>query len=173
MHETFDESELQRSLAAEGIELLYEMFGGLLLRTMSARFGVPADDADSLVHDVFIAYLSARGGVTDTKGWLIATACQSAMAWRNVHPMPESGRSGNDATAEELNALREVLMLQEAIALLPERARAAVRLRLTMHMSYADIATELDMSQYYAKAAVKKAVAKLRSLRRDSSRRKP
>src|SRR5688500_15700719 len=127
MQGTPDETELHRSLAAEGIELLYETFGGLLLRTMSDRFGVPADDADLLVHDVFIAYLTSGGVVTDTKGWLIATTCQSAMAWRKTHPMPESGPSRNDATVEELNALREVLLLQEAIAMLPARAREAVR----------------------------------------------
>jgi RNA polymerase sigma factor (sigma-70 family) len=162
-----DEAErLYGVAAAEGIERLYDVLGGMLQRTVSDRFGIPAEDARSLVHDAFTAYLISGVTVNDPEAWLIAAVCHSAMTYRRAHASVDESVTPRDATMEQIQSIRDVLFLQDAIATLPERAREAVRLRFSEKITNADIAAQLGVSEFYVQNAVKKAVLKLRKLQR-------
>jgi RNA polymerase sigma factor (sigma-70 family) len=155
-----------RATAAE-IEQLERDLRPCLLRTMTASFGVPDADAEMLLSDVFVAFLTASAMVSEPRGWLIAEACRVASAYRRRAAPP-------DATAEELQAVDDGLLVREAMALLPTRAREALRLRFRELWSYDEIAAELNVVTPYAKSLVRKALEKLRALRdRNQGERQP
>src|ERR1700744_4153618 len=66
------------------IERVYLEHAPLLRRVAVRKFGIPPTDADTLVHDVFAAYIANPGAVrSDLRAWLIAAICNvSRNYWR-------------------------------------------------------------------------------------------
>ena len=161
-----DEAGQLRHYAEQGIERLYESLGGMLQRTLTNRFHVPTQDAEKLVYEVFAVYVTLGETVKDPEGWLIAATCESGVAWQRRHAMTPSP----EADTEELRKLRKLLVLPEALAALPEPVREMVRLRFAEKRTYEEIAAEMDVPAFYAKVAVKKAMATLRKIARSRAK---
>lgn len=151
---------LRQSAEAER-ETLYETLGGVLQRTLTRAFGLPPQDAESLVYETFIVYFGMDVPPHDFRAWLIAAACRSAKA----HLVRRGLASGDDTTSQTRDA-ESFLLHREALDLLPARAREALRLRFAERRSYAEIAAELDVSVFAAERIVAKAAARLRSVMR-------
>src|SRR5687767_7898198 len=118
-----DEAEALRGRAtAEDLEQLEQALRPRLLRTLTEGFGLPDADAEVLVEDVFVSFLTASAMVNEPQGWLIAEACRAAGRHRRQLVPP-------DATAEERRAIDDGLLDQEPGPLLPARAREALSLR--------------------------------------------
>ena len=60
---------------SDSFEDLYEKYRPLLLLIAMRRFGVPNDDAEELVHDVFLSFLRRWNLVRDVRPWLIGAIC--------------------------------------------------------------------------------------------------
>lgn len=159
-----------RSAAAEGIERLYELLGGLLQRTATHTFHVPEDEAQALVRDVFTAYIASAATVNDPEAWLIAAVCHSARAYQRRHGSSKERRPDTPVDAATVRTIRDISFLQEAMATLPDRAREAVRLRFAEHLSYAEIVAHLGVSEFYVQNTIKQAVLKLRKMQRQQRR---
>ena len=152
----------QARSAGEGRGHLYESLGGLLQRMLTTRFAVPPDEAEKLVYGVFFEYVMLRPTPDDPKGRLIAMTCESGLTWQRDRanaPSPETGTA-------ELRELRALLLLPEALTMLPKKVRKMLRLRVEETRTYDEIAAELGVSAFYAEAAVKKAWARLRKIAR-------
>lgn len=156
---------------AEDIGRLYEDLTPVLLGTLVRKFGVPHEDAETLLHDVFVAYLTIGVTVSDPRTWLIAAACNSAKAW---HRARARYATANTIEAEPLDheaeSMRDALFVRDALTELPERAREAVRLRFVEGLQYAEVATRMGTSVKYAEKLVSKAMAKLRRQYREKMR---
>ena len=128
---------------------------GVLLRLLMRRFGVPAEDAEELVHDTVMA-LQTQGPVPNVKAWLfagvIAKGEKYVRARGVVRPAPDVVR-------------REKIPFTKAVlgALAP-RAREALRLRFDERKSYPEIAEEMQISTRAAERMVAKALARVRQL---------
>ncbi|MEO8381423.1 MAG: sigma-70 family RNA polymerase sigma factor [Acidobacteriota bacterium] len=148
---------------AEEIERLYRDFRPLLIGTMIRKFEVPPADAETLLHDVFVAFLTVDIEVVDPRSWLVATACNAARAWRrsearyNASSIVES-----EPVTEDHRAILDTLFLRDALTTLPERAREAVRLRFFEQLTYPEIAANLNISVKSAEKLVATNVARLR-----------
>jgi DNA-directed RNA polymerase specialized sigma24 family protein len=161
-----DQAEGPRhSAQAEGIADLYSRFGPFLLRILMRQFSIPADEAEALLPPIFIIL---PADVADQEKWLIAATCNSARAWqqqrgRDRGEIP-AGPSG--ATAEEIAAANGLLSATRALAAMPPQGREAVRLRFREKKTYAEIAAELDISEFYAQRLIEKTLARAWALQR-------
>ena len=59
------------------IAALYAQYRPLLLLIAARRFGVERDEAEDLVHDVFVSYLRRWRVVRDVRRWLIGAICHA------------------------------------------------------------------------------------------------
>lgn len=56
---------------ADAFESLYTEYGLLLRVIATRRYHIPPDDAEALVHDIFMAYLERRTYIQEVRPWLI------------------------------------------------------------------------------------------------------
>jgi len=65
------------------VELVYRQHAVLLRRLAMRRFGIPPEDVDALVHDVFATYITQHGNVRSVRAYLIGGICNaSRQYWR-------------------------------------------------------------------------------------------
>jgi DNA-binding CsgD family transcriptional regulator len=143
----------------EDADRLYEALNGMLQRTLTDRFGVPADEADVLMHEVFGAYLTVNCPMNDPQAWLVAATCQYGAAYQRDHPPPDGATPA--VSVDDVAAMRKIARLPP-VAILHERAHEAVRLRFQEQKSYREIAKRLGVSIIHAQAIIRKALLKLR-----------
>lgn len=119
---------------------------------------MPAEEAEPLLDSIFMVL---PGNVGDQRKWLMAAACNGARTWqarRGVHGAAPSGPPG--ATAEEIAAAHDLLSAPRPPAAMPERGLEAVRLRFHEYRTYAEIAAELDLSEFYVPRLIEKTLAR-------------
>jgi len=68
----------QVSLGRADVGALYEEHRGLLVGTAVGRFGIRHEDAETLVHDVFLAYIVKADEVIDARAWLVGAICNAS-----------------------------------------------------------------------------------------------
>jgi DNA-directed RNA polymerase specialized sigma24 family protein len=165
-----DEAERPRRFAqAESIADLYERIGPFLLRILVRQFSIPADEAEALLPTIFTVLPS---DVADQEKWLIAATCNSASAWRQQRARDRGETTGgpSGATAAEIAAANGLLSATRALAAMPPQGREAVRLRFRENKTYAEIAAELDISEFYAQRLIEKTLARAWALQRRQQR---
>jgi RNA polymerase sigma factor (sigma-70 family) len=166
MNPTEDDAGRPQLSALAQAQRLYESVGGVLLRMLTGRFGLPPEEAAALLSRVCLE--AVEKDVENREAWTIAMTCNGAKTLRRWHddgtaPPPP------DITLEELEALRGVVLVGKALATITERGREALRLRFREQRSYAEIAAELDITQRYAERLVAKSLARLRASQRAGS----
>ena len=164
MNPTGDESgRRELSALAPATQSLYESVGGVLLRFLTDRFRLSEKEAEAVLCGA--CYEAVRQDVRDRVTWTVGYSCNYAQTLRRWHdegtaPPPP------DITLEELEALRGVVFVNQALATLTEHGREALRLRFRKQRSYAEIAAELDISTRYAKQLVFRSLQRLRASQR-------
>jgi DNA-directed RNA polymerase specialized sigma24 family protein len=153
----------QPSALAQATASLYESVGGVLLRFLADRFGLPPKEAEALLGEA--CYEAVRQNVRNREAWTIAFSCNGAQTLRRRH---DEGTAAPppDITLEEIEALRGVVLVSKALFTLTEHGREALRLRFRERRSYAEIAAELDISTRYAKHLVFQSLQRLRASQR-------
>lgn len=78
-------------LASGGvIERVYLEHSLLLRRVAVRKFGIPTAEAETLVHDVFAAYIANPGAVrSDLRAYLIAAICNASRNYWRMREMQE------------------------------------------------------------------------------------
>jgi RNA polymerase sigma factor (sigma-70 family) len=149
--------------AEPALRVLYETLGSDLQRFVTRKFGLPPEDAESLIHEAFVQFVAERPD--DARAWLTGAACRGAKAW-----LQRRGLAVTDSP-DDAREIENLLFCREAQALLTEHAREALRLRFQEGRTYEEIAAELDVAAYYAEKLVAKAVVKLRQAVRELRQR--
>ena len=117
------------------IERVYLEHAPLLRRVAVRKFGIPAADADTLVHDVFAAYIANPGAVrSDLRAYLIAAICNASRNyWRSKEVQERFFVSGGDEPPDGLSddsffeGLSLHLVMGATLARLGERCRDVLR----------------------------------------------
>jgi DNA-directed RNA polymerase specialized sigma24 family protein len=164
MNPTEDEAgRPEQSAAAQAAARLYEAVGGPVLRTLTGRFRLSPDEAEALLSMVCV--FAVEQDVRYRESWAVVSACNDAQALRR---RLDQGKAAPppDITVEEIEALREVVLVGKALNTIPKKGREALRLRFREQRSYAGIAAELDITQQYAKHLVFKSLQRLRAVQR-------
>jgi sigma-70-like protein len=126
-------SVMSRSAKAAELEELYCSIGSVLLRTLDDMYGMPRDDAEKLVGEVFSMYVATNEPGGDPASWIHLAVHAEAAAYQRRHA---------------------------ALASLPEKAREAWRLHV-QNRTYPEIAAALGVTKRFAEKLVAKALAVL------------
>ncbi len=147
-------------LAVGEPDRLYDSLGGVLQWLLERQFGIPAEEGQWLVREVFMVYRGLSHPPSDARSWLIAGACHSANVYLEARGLAASGAD----VQRKSRAAEQFLLHDEAVELLPERDRTVLRLRFEEGKSYAQIAAQLGVTVRSAERIVSAAAAKLRGL---------
>lgn len=96
--------------AATPFDALYATYRPLLRKIAIRKFGIPADDVDDLVQDVFATYLANSANVHDRHAYLIGATCNAARQYlRRDHTSPFCGASAECAATPADEVLEGVI----------------------------------------------------------------
>lgn len=138
------------------IETIYLEHAPLLRRVAIRKFGIPKPDADTLVHDVFAAYIANPGAVrSNLRAWLIAAICNASRNYWRSHklqqkffaPCPETKEATAPALGETFfDGLSLHLVIAATLARLGRRCRDVLRRYYFDGEDSASIALSLETS---------------------------
>lgn len=164
--------------AGDAFESLYTQYGILLRGIAMRRYSVPPDDAEGLVHDVFIAYLEHQSSIRDAKGWLIGTVrFKCTHYWRDrkreAPLLPEHEETADPSAEGDVRSSVERLTIASAMAHLGARCRETIRRFYWQEQSMDDIATSLATSQNNVKQILFTCRRRIREFLRGEGRLQP
>jgi RNA polymerase sigma factor (sigma-70 family) len=140
---------------AESPEDFYLAYQRLLLGIAVDKFGVPPEDAEDILHDVFLAFLRCKAPARDPRRWLIGAMCHaSRYYWRRaarVAPLEE-------ASEPVAAALEAPVIARELLARLRPRDGRVLRRRYIEGWSFREIAEAERITEKRAERVVKQAL---------------
>jgi len=99
-----DHSASDHPASASPFEAVYDTNAPLLRKIAIAKFGIPANDAADLVHDVFATYLVSPARVAELRPYLIGAICNASRSYlrkTNVQDVVCSGLDDCQAAGDE------------------------------------------------------------------------
>ena len=136
------------------IEDAYRSHADLLRGIAEKKFRVPAGDAESIVNEIFTAYLMRATVVRDAKSWLVGAVCHASRGyWRmrsRTEPLPPDINDRVDPLdADPEQRLIDKLTVALALSRLPPKCRTTLRMYYADGYSAAEIAKHLGTSPGY------------------------
>jgi RNA polymerase sigma factor (sigma-70 family) len=138
---------------------IYEENYRLLVGTAVDRYRIAEIDAESLAHEVFLAFFLKAGEIIDSRAWLMSAVCNAAKAFLRTRArlVPLSDELGEEADPRHVSAsLPDQLVAREAFSCVSAVCQIALRLRYLEGYSIPEVATELNTSKKYATKLVRR-----------------
>lgn len=142
-------------------ERLYKEHYGLLRFLARKRFNVPENDAENLIHEVFLSFLTATEEIRNPRSWLVGSICNACRYyWRSSGRM-ESLPADFDRRADpahermaEKAAIR--ITVRETLRRLHEKCQTTLRLHYFDGCSAPEVARKLETTNRYAEKLIHK-----------------
>jgi RNA polymerase sigma factor (sigma-70 family) len=152
------ETQANRAQSVD-VGAVYEAHRRLLVGTAISRYGIHEEDAETLLHDVFLAYILKADEVLNTRAWLVAAICNASKYFlqvenRAVGLSPDIIEEPDPSSIHVEQRLPRQLAARECFECLTPRCQLALRLRYLEGYSVPEIATELHTSAKYAQKLV-------------------
>lgn len=150
-----------RSRVAEEVEDAYRLHYNLLKYLACQKFRIPPGDAENLIQEVFLSYLSSASQVRDIRSWLVGAVCNgSRNYWRShgrTEALPSDLSSRRDpASIEIADSVALQITVRETLSRLHQKCQDTLRLRYYDGCSAAEVARHLDTTNRYAEKLIAK-----------------
>jgi RNA polymerase sigma factor, sigma-70 family len=162
----------------QSLEALYCEHESLLRSIARYRYGVPASDAEALVHDIFASFLERQPEALDSRAFLIGSinnACKHY--WRKrqheVPLLPQHELTPNDAEAAKLERWALRLSLGATLARLGGKCSETLRRYYLRDESAESIARKFDTSPAYIWQLLSSCRKRAREVYRSITKAKP
>ena len=144
----------QHPADANEFEALYTEYGVLLRSIAMRRYNIPPDDAEALVHDIFMAYLQRREHIRELKGWLIGAVGNASKDYlrkrkREEPLLPEHDDKPDQAAEEQADRWMMNMTVATVVARLGEKCRETIRRYYFHEESKESIAEQMSTSPGY------------------------
>ena len=139
----------------DGAEAFYVAYRRLLLAIAIDKFGVPAEDAEDLLHDVLLGFLGGKAPARDPRRWLIGAMCHASRYYRRRAARLAPLEEASERVAAELEA---PVIARELLALLRPRDRRVLCRRYLEGWSFREIAEAERITEKRAERVVKQAL---------------
>lgn len=139
--------------AAMRFDAIYGAYQPLLRRIAVRKFGIPAEDVDDLVQDVFASYLANRDKVRDLHPYLVGAICNASRQYRRrdaaapFSARPEHLTCGATHDDEPFEGVARNLIIQATLA------RLGTSCRETLERFYLHGETTVSIALSRAKSA--------------------
>jgi RNA polymerase sigma factor (sigma-70 family) len=163
-------AESRRStLIAHGIDFgaVYDEHIHLLLGVAVDRFHISEGEAQTLAHEVFLAYFLKAEDVRDVRAWLLGAICNASRHYlraraRDVALPPEIVEEPDPLHMRVKDSLPDQLAAREAFSCVTARCQLVLRLRYLEGYSIPEIAAELHTTPKYAQNLVTRCLQQAR-----------
>ncbi len=154
---------------SQDVGVLYEQYRDLLMHVACRKFRVPDSDAESLMQEVFLAFMQTEARVENTKAWLVAAMCNASRHYWRTQTRTESlpadisdhSDPGTHALADRFAVM---LTLRQALKYLQPRCRETLYLHYFEGRSAVDVARELDTTNRYAEKLIHNCLKRVREI---------
>jgi len=131
-------------------DAVYEDHLRLLVGTAIDRFHISETDAETLAHDVFLAYFLKAEQVLDSTAWLVAAMCNASRYYLRTQARQVEMPSEVVAQTRVVEEMTDQLVAREVLCCLTPRCQLALGLRYLEGYSIPEVAAELRTSPKYA-----------------------
>ena len=150
-----------RARTSEEIEDVYRLHYNLLRYLASQKFRIPVGDAENLIHEVFVAYLSSSAEIRDPRSWLVGAVCNASRNYWRTHGRTEALPAGyglreDPASADLDESVAVRITIRETLSRLHQKCQDTLRLRYFEGCSAIEVARQLDTTNRYAEKLISK-----------------
>jgi RNA polymerase sigma factor (sigma-70 family) len=143
------------------LEEVYRAHYTLLLYISCRKFRVPPGDAESLIQEVFLSYLSTMTEVRDIRSWLVGAISNASRGyWRSrgrTESLPDEINERSDPFSTGFaETVANRITIRETLSRLHERCRETLRLHYFEGCSAPEVARELSTTNRFAEKLIHK-----------------
>lgn len=131
-------------------DAVYEDHLRLLVGTAVDRYRISETDAETLAHDVFLAYFLKAGEVLDSTSWLLAAMCNASRSYLRSQARHVDLPRDVVGQARAFDNITDHLVAREVLCCLTPRCQLALGLRYLEGYTIPEVAEELRTSPKYA-----------------------
>ncbi len=148
---------------------LYVRHRQLLLYVGCRKFRVPESEAEGLIQEVFLSFMTTTTKIENVKGWLVAAMCNASRHyWRcqgRTEGLPEDFEDQGDPSSNGIaEKLAMMITMQQALDYLQPRCRETLYLHYYEGRSANDVAVSLDTTSRYAEKLIHNCLKRVREI---------
>lgn len=158
-------SALPTPVEQPSVAALYEEHYGFLIALARKKYDLDEDEAQPLVHDVFLNLLASRRPVDQAQAYLVIGVCRACGEhWRKKRRETSESSAWFEriATSRDEDVLVRRLTVQAGLLQLRERCRRTLNLYFVQGCTSKEVAARLGTSQKYAEKLISSCLRKLR-----------
>ncbi|MEK6371598.1 MAG: sigma-70 family RNA polymerase sigma factor [Acidobacteriota bacterium] len=153
----------------EDIGDLYIKHRPLLLHIACRKFRVGEPDAESLLQEVFLSFMTTTTKVENIKAWLVAAMCNASRHyWRGqgkTESLPENFDDHCDPKSRSIaDQVAIEITLRQALDYLQPRCRDTLFLHYFEGRSAVDVAKQLETTARYAEKLIHNCLKRVREI---------
>jgi len=154
---------------------IYDAHYRLLVGLAIERYDVSETDAQTLAHDVFLAFITKANEIMDARAWLVSAICNASKYYlrvraRTISLSDEMGERPDPQLSHVRDFLPEQLTARQIMACLIPRCQLALHLRYVEGYSLREIAVELRTTEKYAQKLVGKCLRRAQACYQNGAR---
>lgn len=148
-------------------DAVYNQNVPLMIGVAVDRFHISESEAQTLAHQVFLAFFLKVDDIRDRRAWFLGAICNACrhyqrMRARDVELPPEITNKPDPEFNRITDSLPDTLAGREAFACLTSRCQLALRLHYLDGYSIPEIAAQLHITNGYAKKLVARCLRQAR-----------
>lgn len=157
--------------ATVDVERLYDQHAVHMVAFARHRFGIPVEEAEALVHDVFVNFIRYSEEVDNPRAWLIG-----AIVKASCYHLRKSGKVDvvvpakleelGDPASAGIEQLHRSVLVQQLLEPLDAHCRDLLRLHYLEGRTASEIAMQMGTTEGYAKKMIHQSLVQVRELYR-------
>ena len=157
------------AVEAPDIGDLYILHRPLLLHIACRKFRIGEADAESLLQEVFLSYMTTTTKVENVKAWLVAAMCNASRHyWRGqgkTESLPENFDDHCDPKSNSLaDQMTMEITMRQAMDYLQPRCKETLHLHYFEGRSAVDVAEKLETTARYAEKLIHNCLKRVREI---------
>ena len=153
----------------EDVGDLYIRHRPLLLHIACRKFRIGETEAESLLQEVFVSFMTTTTKVENVKAWLVAAMCNASRHyWRaqgRTESLPDDyGERCDPSSNGVADRVAQELTLHQALDYLQPRCRQTLYLHYFEGRSAGDVAREMETTNRYAEKLIHNCLKRVREI---------
>ena len=153
----------------EDIGELYVRHRTLLMHIGSRKFRIAESEAEGLIQEVFLSFMTTTTKISNVRSWLVAAMCNASRHyWRvqgRMESLPENFDDHTDPISDDIaEEIARVITMQQALDYLQPRCRETLYLHYYQGLSANEVARAQDTTSRYAEKLIHNCLKRVREI---------
>jgi RNA polymerase sigma factor (sigma-70 family) len=153
----------------EDIGELYVRHRTLLMHIGSRKFHIAETEAEGLIQEVFLSFMTTTTRISNVRSWLVAAMCNASRHyWRvqgRTEGLPENFADHTDPNSDDIaEEISRVITMQQALDYLQPRCRETLYLHYYEGLSANEVARAQDTTSRYAEKLIHNCLKRVREI---------